>query len=175
MSVLEPQSVDQILAVLEQIRQNRRLGFGVESSTSRAIHEVASQYGIRYQTIGDGCRRRLGLQDISGFHRLVTDWLDGNATPLKSIIKRNASAQAVARIDSFFSESGGSRKTPEAIEQARIARAKPLELTIPGPDARMLRVLAEVEGSDESLLALELLNGAVRDRFRAVFVRSVKG
>lgn len=38
----------------------------------------------------------------------------------------------------------------------------------------MLRVLAHIEGTNESKLALELLNGAVRDRFRLVMIATSK-
>jgi hypothetical protein len=169
--MLEPHSVDQVLRVLELTRQNKRLGFGTAEGCSRAIRQVAKESNVRYQTIGDGCRRRLGLTDMSEFHRLLEDWLRGDGSRLASTIKKNSSRVAHSRIDRFFDGSssataanGSVMSTPAT---ARGANSKPLRITLNDVDARMLRVLAQLEDREPERLAVELLTGVTRDRLRA--------
>lgn len=172
--MLEPASVDQILRVLDLTQQNRRLGFDIAAACSRAIQQVAKESDVRYQTVGDGCRRRLGLVDMSAFHRLVEDWLRGNPAQLIAVLKRHATPAAAPRISSFFAASMNSSKLGEKPVSNRVTgkSAKevplnPVNVTVEDADARMLRVLAQLEGREPTVLALDLLRVAVRDRLRA--------
>jgi hypothetical protein len=171
--MLELASVEQILRVLELIRQNNRLGFDISAATSRAIQQVARESNVRYQTIGDGCRRRLGLTDISEFHRLAEEWLRGNSTPIAKVIKNNSSSSAASRISAFFSDSDVSGRRAEAsrsvrrVGGAKEAASDPFSIKVEDADARMLRVLSQLEERDPAVIALELLREGMRDRLRA--------
>lgn len=171
--MLENKSVGQVLRVLELLRQNKRLGFDTSVACSRAIQQVAKESSVRYQTIGDGCRRRLDLADISKFHRLADDWLDGNHAPLVAVLKRNSARSAASQIDAFFADAPkatGRREgvvTPVVADPAKAGNAKPVRITIEDADARMLLVLAQLEGREPNSIALELIRAGVRDRLRA--------
>lgn len=171
--MLEPNSVDQILRVLDLLRQNRRLGFDTPAACSRAIQQVAKEAGVRYQTIGDGCRRRLGLVDMSEFHRLADEWLKGDGNRLAAVIRRSAASSAASRVASFFATGGAAVKAVDAPVGASASRGgavgiqSPIKLTVEDADARMLRVVAQLEGREPALVAVDLLRIGMRDRLRA--------
>lgn len=172
--MLEPNSVDQVLRVLDLARQNRRLGFDTAAACSRAIQYVAKEANVRYQTIGDGCRRLLGLTDMSEFHRLIEDWLAGNPAKLVAVLKKSAVPAASARIGAFFATGTSSSQISDGrVPSSRIGTSgrevpsKPVNVTVDDADARMLRVLAQLEGREPAVLALDLLRVGMRDRFRA--------
>jgi hypothetical protein len=168
--MLEPRSVDQVLRVLELVRQQRRLGLNTRSACSRAIQEVADENDVRYQTIGDGCRRRLGLTDITKFHQLVDGWLQGNAEPLARVIRQSSSQSAWSRIDAFFSDSSMAGKNGEKHSSnaaTTSAHSKAIQITLDDTELRRLHALAQLEARDPTDLAVELLSAGVRARLRA--------
>lgn len=174
--MLEPNSVGQILRVLELLRQNKRLGFETSNACSRAIQQVAKESDVRYQTIGDGCRRRLGLVDMSEFHRLAEDWLRGNSAPLITVLKTNSDRSAASRIEAFFTRSGrtgnGDQKAAAVPRSApsQSSGPSPVIITLEDADARMLRVLAQLEDREPDAVGVELLRAGMRDRLRAALV-----
>lgn len=171
--MLEPHSVDQILRVLEFFRQNKRLGFDTGSACSRAIQQVAKESNVRYQTIGDGCRRRLGLVDMSEFHRLIEDWLRGNARPLAVVLKQNSAKSVGPRIDAFFADQPRATKRADDVTPGlrtgpvKVVDSNPVRITLSDTDSRMLRVLAQIEDRQPDMLGVELLSAGVRERLRA--------
>ena len=173
--MLEINSVNQILRVLDLARQNRRLGFVTSVACSRAIQQVAKEGNLRYQTIGDGCRRRLQLVDMSEFHRLVDEWLSGNHARLAAVLKRNSTPGAAPRIGAFF----GTGQSAAKLVGKSVAAAgsgsgaeddspNPVKITIENADARMLHVLAQLEARDPAVIAVELVRMGMKDRLRAV-------
>src|SRR5258708_2733722 len=141
--MLENQSVTQVLRVLELLRQNKRLGFDTVAACSRAIQQVAKESGVRYQTIGDGCRRRLGLTDMSEFHRLAEAWLRGDGSQLATVVKRSSNSSERRRIDEFFANSRAASPRVEepprpSPNPAPIRPAKPIQITLDESAARML-------------------------------------
>jgi hypothetical protein len=171
--MLEPNSVDQILRVLELLRQNKRLGFDTATACSRAIQQVAKEASVRYQTIGDGCRRRLGLVDMSEFHRLSEEWLNGNPLPLVTVLKKSSTPGSASRIKEFFGEAQGLPNLDSTSIMApgtRVPRetvSKPVRIIVENGDARMLLVLAQLEGVEPTAIAVDLLRTGMKDRLRA--------
>lgn len=164
--MLKPTSVEQVLRVLELFRQNKRLGFGTAPACSRAIQQTAREHGVRYQTIGDGCRRRLGLTDMSVFHQLAEAWFVGDSKPLAAVLKSNSLRPSYARIDEFFSEKSSSAGAFNR-SSTRDEEFTTIQVTMPDQDVKKLRVLAALEEKEVTVLASELLRFTTLDRLRA--------
>jgi len=171
--MLESHSVEQVLRVLEFLRQNKRLGFDTSVACSRAIQQVAKQSNVRYQTIGDGCRRRLGLTDMSAFHRLAEDWLRGDVAPLATVLKQKSAKSARPLIDAFFASPSPATKTANEVRSSMrrspetLRVSMPVRITLSADDSRMLRVLAQLEDREPDVLGVELISASVRERLRA--------
>jgi len=95
-------TLKQIFDVLKIFKQNYNGSSPIRNSYSYAVREVAKHYGVAYQTIGDGCRRRLNLTNISEFYELLRDWYNGKPERLISILKRNSEVNDHSEIDKFF-------------------------------------------------------------------------
>lgn len=64
-------TLNQILEVLKYFKYNFDSGKPLVGSYQLAITNVAEEHDVTYQTIGDGCRRRLNLRAITVFTEVV--------------------------------------------------------------------------------------------------------
>lgn len=165
--MLEPHTVDQILRVLELFRQNKRLGFSTGSACSRAIKQVAEEHNVAYQTIGDGCRRRLGLIDIGVFHGMAEAWLNGDADALVKVLKRNSTKSSEPRIDAFFATPPEAKSSAHKSGNGAKQPTATLHLHMSDPDLKMLRALAQLQDQTVADCARDLLSSSARDRLRS--------
>jgi hypothetical protein len=134
------------------------------------VRAVADAHSITYQTVGDGCRRRLGLNDIGELYELLASWIKGDPRGLVRQLKEYSDPTAHAEIERFFS-SGDS--TPAEIKKVSpkspaTDESEVFQFRLPARDARMLKALAELEGVSASELIGSTISAAVRDRMAAV-------
>jgi len=78
MNRLRSESIKQILCVLDNFWHQNRNGQSIQYAYREAVNFTAKKYLVRYQTIGDLCRRRLGLTTIYDFHAYLKQWVDGD-------------------------------------------------------------------------------------------------
>jgi hypothetical protein len=147
--MLQAQSVNQLLQVLESTRRKHGHGNSLPAAYQEAIHDVSSRHHVRYQTIGDLCRRRLALSDIAEFVNLLDRWLRGDPGPLKSRILQHSVSAARSSIEHFFDEGqpaspfrSGTPLFRATVSDARSA-APPVERAVDAPDEEIrLRIPA---------------------------------
>ena len=89
--MLTRKTLDQILEVLKGVRKHHAMGKPLLKSYQRSVRDVARLYHTSYQTIADGCRRRLNLADRDEFLLHVDRWLRGDPTGLSALLKNNVS------------------------------------------------------------------------------------
>jgi hypothetical protein len=147
--MLDPKSLRQVLEVLRDARSYYSGGDSLERGIQMAIRQIAKAYNVRYQTIGDGCRRRLGLQDISEFRKLVKDWIDGDGRGLIDVLKRHTNQGNLKIIEGFFQESQKEIREsvarpikPSTFEDSRLTV---FSFRLPNEEAKNLRALAALE------------------------------
>jgi hypothetical protein len=95
-------SVQQLLEVLGGTARHHRNGTPFPAAYHDAVRDASKRFGVTYQTIGDLCRRRLGLTDITEFMDLLGGWLHGQHEPLQRRIKEQANPGTHGLIDQFF-------------------------------------------------------------------------
>jgi hypothetical protein len=95
-------TVRQILDVLKVCYDNQRKGLSLSRSYQDGVREVAHENGVTYQTIGDGCRRRLRLKDINEFYNLLGGWTKGEPSGLIEQLKKNSYSHIHPEILAFF-------------------------------------------------------------------------
>jgi hypothetical protein len=168
--MMTPQTVKQLLQVFRSFRDNHRSGMPLHRAYHEGVRTVADAYSITYQTVGDGCRRRLGLNDISELYELLTAWVKGDPRGLVRQLKENSDPSSHAEIEQFFSGGDG---PPAEIRRAqpqvsRSDSAEVFQFRLAESDARMLKALAELEGVSASELIARTIAAAVRDRMAVV-------
>ncbi|HDH05115.1 MAG TPA: hypothetical protein ENH01_05290 [Nitrospirae bacterium] len=101
---LQSKTLEQILEVIGITKSNYAAGIPLNRSYHMAVQKVADTYEVRYQTIGDACRRRLGLKDIQDFYNLLKEYLNGYPDVLISVLKEYTDSTQHGRIDHFFQD-----------------------------------------------------------------------
>ena len=136
--MLTAESTHQLLQVLELTRRNHARGISLPLAYQDAIRDISGRHHVTYQTIGDLCRRRLGLSDINQFSSLVDRWLRGDGEALSRTIIQHTEPSAHAAVRRFFS--GAAQSLEIAAPRPTIRESRP---TI--PDAESQRPIAAEE------------------------------
>jgi hypothetical protein len=105
---LELETLEQAFQVLESIRwsgaKNRA---EIRSACSAGAKMTADSYGIERNTVADIWIRRLGLEKkTEGFLDLVEEWMNGDTSGLKRVLKSHTHPSMHALIDGFFEKKG---------------------------------------------------------------------
>jgi hypothetical protein len=168
--MMTPGTVQQLLHVFRYFRDNHASGMSLHRSYHAGVRAVAKDHGVTYQTIGDGCRRRLRLNEINELYVLLATWVKGDPRGLVRQLKDNSDPAAHTEIDQFFSG-----RSPSPVEAKKPSPKIPssedsetFSFRLPAPDARMLKALAELEGVSVSELTAREVAAAVRDRMTVV-------
>jgi len=174
--MITSQTVQQLLQVFRNFRDNHASGMPLHRSYREAVHTVADAHSVTYQTIGDGCRRRLRLNDIGELYELLASWVKGDSRGLVRQLKENSDPSVHAEIDQFFS-GAQSALTENKKASSKISshdESETFSFRLPARDARMLKALAELEGVSVGELTARVVSEAVRDRMTVVARSIVK-
>lgn len=168
--MLNPNTVQQLLQVFRLFRENHMGGMIFQDSFHEAVRAVAKNYSVSYQTIGDGCRRRLELTNINELYEILSAWVRGDPRPLLHQLKKHSDPVTHSEIDKFFSttEPTISPKSKSFVMSAPKDESEAVSFRLPAHDARLLRALAELEGISVGELTARVVSGTVRERMKAV-------
>ena len=164
------QSVDQVLHVLRLFRERYDSGEPLHRAYREGVREVARHHHVTYQTIGDGCRRRLKLDDIRAFYDLLSHWVEGDPEPLRSQLKEACDPAAHDRIHEFFESANAKEQgIGGTLSAAGVPnKSSTVSFQLSERDARMLRALAEIEAVSPAELVRSIVGSAVAERMKRV-------
>lgn len=163
--MLTEKTLDQILGVLELTKRHYTAGAAPAKAYQKSVKEIARRDAVRYQTIADGCRRRLDLDNINEFMVLLKEWLRGEPRRLKALLAGHIQKTDEYKLDDFFarqisatsSSLQGERKVEDLIEV--------IALKTPRNTAEQLRTLAESAGKSLDELAVEIIKKYVDENY----------
>jgi len=163
-------TVQQLLQVFRLFRDNHAGGMPLHRSYHEAVHTVARDHSVTYQTIGDGCRRRLELNNINELYEILSAWVRGEPHALIHQLKEHCDPAAHSEIDKFFSTTRPTAfsKTTPSVMGAPKDEPETVSFRLQARDARMLRALAELEGLSVGELTARVVSAAVRERMKVV-------
>jgi len=163
-------TLEQVLTVLKYSKYNYNSGITLTSSYQDAIARVAKESEVKYQTIGDGCRRRLKLNSIGEFSELLRKWLDGDSKPLIDVLKSQTSKLLHPKIDSFFENNEVSKDNPSGNEENIEKDENTIELSflIKETDYRYLKALCHIQGIEEKELIKTIVSDGIKERMKKV-------
>ena len=160
---LQPRTVGQLLEVLASFRTNYSYFKDLNNAYQKAIQQVAHKYKVTYQTIGDLCRRRLGLKDIGEFQNLLRTWVNGNSKPLSDSITKCCYVTEHKMIMDFFQSS-----TPSLITINDTTELKPIidnnidyKISFDNALVKKIEILAKFEGKSTASFILEIITATV--------------
>lgn len=162
-------TLQQILDVLKYTRYNYHSGKALTNSYQDAISRVANESGVTYQTIGDGCRRRLKLDSIGEFSELIRKWLNGDPNPMIEVLKSQTHKRLHPQIDAFFNDNTGSVNNDNLIiEKPTTKEETTVEFTfeLKETDHRYLKAICEIEDIDEVEMIENIISDGIKNRMR---------
>jgi len=134
-------TIKQIFEVLKIFKQDYNGNTQVRSSYNYAVKKVANHYNVKYQTIGDACRRRLRLTHISEFYELLSEWYNGKPEKLITILKNNTEKSNHSEIDNFFKNIHTNQIISNNIQKDQY---ETYSFRLSKKDSKLLKILAEV-------------------------------
>ena len=127
---ISSKTLDQILEVIRKSKTNYLSGTPIHSSIHIGINHVSKMYVKKYQTIEDGCRRRLGLKTIDDFRRMLSEYFNGNPTNIKSILREHTGIDLHNRINDYFKGNDTIiRKSGDKIQEQQLPKQIPEQTT----------------------------------------------
>ncbi len=167
--MMTPNTVQQLLEVFRLFHNHFSGGVPPHRAYQDAVREVAKKYSVTYQTIGDGCRRRLKLDNIHELHVLLSSWTKGEPGPLTKQLKANSDPNTHFVIDELFQGTGEST-VPVSDSNASPSVKDGFEtysFRLRERDALKLRALSGIERRSPSEIISDSVSVAVRERMRA--------
>lgn len=168
--MLTEKTLDQILGVLDLTGKYCQTGLPIPKAYQKAVKDIAHKHSVRYQTIADGCRRRLNLDNVNEFMKLLTEWFGGNPRPLKDLLVKNIGQIDEYKVENFFDQKTVSSSTVKAAKREAEDTFEVITFKTPRNTASQLRALAEAE--DKSIQ--DLMNVIVKQYVDQHYVEYVK-
>ena len=143
--MLTEKTLDQILGVLELTRKYYHTGLPVTKAYQKSVKDIAHRYSVRYQTIADGCRRRLYLDNVEEFIKLLSEWLVGKPLPLKELLIKNIGELDKYKVENFFDQPAPASTSKTVVSRNVEEIFEVVTFKAPRNIVSQLRVLAEAE------------------------------
>lgn len=160
--MLQLTSVRQILDVLDSFKKFYKLNYQFKNSYTQAVHQVAEKYGVSYQTIADGCRRRLDLDNISEFHDLIKRWLNEDSKSLIKLLKSKSYPNCHNEILQFFNTS----EKQNVVQINKDLNNENFTFKLPTKEAKILKALADINDEEISIFLTNLVSVAIKSKFK---------
>jgi len=171
--VLKEKTLDQILDVLNLTAKYHSTGLPAQKAYQRSVKDVAHKYSVRYQTIADGCRRRLNLDNVNEFMALLDEWLGGQPRRLKELLVKNIGQLDEYKVENFFDQNIQVPVPSTTQDQRKVEEGfEALTFKIPRNIASQFRVLAEAEGKTIQDLASSVFKKYV-DEHHFAYVKNL--
>lgn len=162
--MLTEKTVDQIIGVLELTEKYFKSGIPAPKAYQRSVNEIAQNYSIKYQTIADGCRRRLGLGNANQFIELLKEWLSGQPDDLRKLLTKHSGESEQYKIDKFFDRTRSvlhETTPPINLEE----QFELLSIRIPQNTSFQLRTLAESKRESVQDFANKIIKEFVENNY----------
>jgi hypothetical protein len=175
-SQMTPHTIQQLLQVFRLFWENHTGGMPLHHSYHEAVRTVAKDHSVTYQTIGDGCRRRLGLTNINDLHEMLSAWVRGEPSALLHQLQRHSDPAIHSEIDKFFSTTTltVSTKLKPSVMSAPRDESETVSFRLKARDARSLRALAALEGIPVGEFTARVVSLAVQEQMEVVAHRFIK-
>jgi len=159
------ETLEQILKVIAVTSRRHDFGDGIDRSYQYAVNQVSREYGVAYQTIGDACRRRLGLDSIGEFQAMLKSALNGHPEELRGVLIRGTSPFHYNRINDFFSKLKNGETKMEIMED-KTDRFIRYTIQLSKNDSDVLRALSQLLGDEPEKILAEIAVVAIKDRMK---------
>lgn len=164
---MRQETLEQILKVISLAAQRYSIGDGIDRSYQYGVNRVSQEYGIAYQTIGDACRRRLGLNHVGEFKTMLKACLEGDPSQLRDVLMRNISRFYHDKINDFFPKLKNGETTTE-IKAEKPDTFVTYTVQLRKNDSDVLKALAQLLGGEPEVVLVDVAVEVIKDRMKKV-------
>jgi hypothetical protein len=162
---MRQETLEQILKVISLAAQRYSTGDGIDHSYQYGVNRVSQEYGIAYQTIGDACRRRLGLDHVGEFKTMLKACFEGDPSQLRDVLMRKNSQFYHDKINNFFFKlKNGEATTEIKAEKPDIFVTYTVQLR--KSDSDILKALAQLLSGEPEEVLVDVVVEAIKDRMK---------
>ena len=161
---MRQETLEQILKVISLAAQRYSIGDRIDRSYQYGVNRVSQEYEIAYQTIGDACRRRLGLDHVGEFKTMLKDSFEGNPSQLRDVLVRKTSRFYHDRINDFFSNLSNGATTEIKAKKPDTFVTYTVQLR--KGDSDVLRALAQLLSGEPEEVLVDVAVEAIKDRMK---------
>lgn len=162
---MRQETLEQILKVISLAARRYSIGDGIDRSYQYGVKRVSQEYGIAYQTIGDACRRRLGLDHVGEFKTMLKDCLEGDPSQLRDVLIRKNLRFYHDKINDFFSELRNGEATTE-IKAKKPDTFVTYTVQLRKSDSDVLKALAQLLSVEPEGVLVDIAVEAIKDRMK---------
>jgi len=162
---MRQETLEQILKVISLAEQRYRIGDGIDRSYQYGVSRVSQEYGIAYQTIGDACRRRLGLEHVGEFKTMLRACFEGDPSQLRDVLMNKNSRFYHDKINEFFSKLKNGGVTPE-IKTEKPDTFVTYTVQLRKSDSDVLKALAQLLSVEPEEVLVDVAVEAIKDRMK---------
>ena len=166
--MLKSNTIRQLLEVLAIFYDSHSKGVPINHSYHEAVRRVSQKDGVTYQTIDDGCRRRLKLNDVGELYTLLERWIGGDPCGLISVLKSNANSHNHEEIERFFKIPPIVSNHPEKYGsvETNALRTETFSFQLPQKDARILWATSEISGIPVPEMLTQIVSKSIREKMK---------
>jgi len=146
--------------------QRYDLGNGIDDTYQYAVTRVSQEYHVAYQTIGDACRRRLGLDHVGEFKTMLKSSLEGDPSQLRDLLLRNTSHFYHVQIDDFFSRLKNNGTKSKIVAPKKPETFITYTIQLRKSDSDILMALAQLLGGQPEEVFVDVAVEAIKDRMK---------
>lgn len=173
--MLTASTIEQILKVIQKTREFYGGGEPIERAYNLACNIVRKQENVAYETIADGCVRRLGFVGYGAtgqFHKVLREWLHNNSGELRNLLLTKADKGASQLVIAFF-EGTDECSTVQPTEVFETGTME-LSFKLPINVGKKLRVIAEAKGQSPSEWVSKRMADVIDSEFRDLLDKLIK-
>ena len=175
--MLTVSTMEQILEVIQKAKEYYLGGEPLDKAYSLACNIVRRRENVAYQTIADGCIRRLGFVGYGAtgrFHKVLLKWLNGDAGELKNLLMSKADRNASKTVGAFFDGNSGSKKmqTPR-VSDGTTQESEVVSFRLPTKMAQQMKVLADAKGLSVSEWVSKTVTGVIDAELRDLVAKMI--
>lgn len=162
---MRQETLEQILKVISLAEQRYSIGNGIDRSYQYGVSRVAQEYGIAYQTIGDACRRRLGLDHVGEFKTMLKACFEGDSSKLRDVLMGRSSRFHHDKITDFFSKLESVGTTTE-IKAEKPDKFVTYTVQLRKSDSDVLKALSQLLNSEPEEVLVDVAVETIKDRMK---------
>ena len=164
-------TIGHMLDLLNYFQMYYSKGDNLYGAYEKSIKTLCERYDGDYETIGERCRRRLGLDNIREFHNLLAKWTKNDPEELIKLLKQNSTNTVHDKIEEFFAShkfngNGKVYKKEQARSEPVACHEGEFSIFLGSEEAKKISILSILDEKSVPDLLTEMVSETTDNRLK---------